>query len=723
MKHRESGSEIPQDDARHAEDTDSGGGKVTPKKSTKGPKIDCNAALMLASELLKLGTKRIVGLAEAITAHAAKSPLEQFVAQFERLYKSNENVTVVSQFTMVDDKVRPFGNGVTKTCEMWVKLATRSDRIPEREAGAWFVVNPTDGHGIQDCNVVDYRYLLLESDMLPSELQLAVLEVLPLPIISITASGRRSYHAIIQVDAPNLASYKAIASKLFSLLKNLGFDTSCRNPARLTRLGGATRGCDVEQRALQQLIYLRPETTDAINIEESIASLRELIESVRQSRLKAAQDKHPFYYDSGTRLYWRTNDQGRFISVDEKSVSRALAVEMGLSRKSDGGGSEVECSLNSIQTQFDVAYAGPLAGFKEGVHQDENRRLLVTEGPKLITPNKGEWPLLESLFQRMFVTSGIDQRPFVFGWLKCALECLQSGYRRPGQALVLSGPAGSGKSLFQALVTQILGGRSERAFTYISGETGFNGELFGAEHLIIEDEMATRDMRSRRQIGTAIKGLVANETQRCRKMRTEGISLRPMWRVTISLNEAPEDLLVLPPLDEGLRDKFIMLAVTDGPTPIPISTPEDRHRMWKALVAELPAFLAYLNSWDIPEEFRHSRYGIKEFQHPMILTALKDLAPEERFLEIIDAVLFLPSDGLDEIEAPDPSDVEWRGSAIQLETALHRLKFDRELEKLLSFTNAAGTFLRRLSVQYPQRISSVTVRGKTVWVIQPPEST
>ena len=118
-----------------------------------------------------------------------------------------------------------------------------------------------------------------------------------------------------------------------------------------------------------------------------------------------------------------------------------------------------------------------------------------------------------------------------------------------------------------------------RVFTFVSGDTGFNGELFGAEHLIIEDEMAQRDMRSRRRTGTALKGLVANDVQRCRKMYHDAVALKPFWRVTISLNDEPEDLLVLPPLDDGIRDKLILLAITDGPPPRPTAespVPEKR---------------------------------------------------------------------------------------------------------------------------------------------------
>ena len=359
-------------------------------------------------------------------------------------------------------------------------------------------------------------------------------------------------------------------------------------------------------------------------------------------------------------------------------------------------------------------------GYSEGIHLDGDRRLLITKGPSLITPQVGRWPMLEALFQRMFVADGVDQQPFVFGWLKSAVESLRRGVRRPGQVLVLAGPVGSGKSLFQHLVTDILGGRSERAFSHFASETSFNGELFHSEHLILEDELASRDMRSRRRFGQALKAAVANMVQRCRRMRCEGVGLRPFWRITLSLNDSPEDLLVLPPLDDGIRDKVILLVVNHGPPPRPIRSPEDRVALWSELTNELPAFLAHLESWSIPAAIQSERYGVVQFHHPRILVALRELASEFRFLEIVDAVLF--RNGGDDFDAinDDPLDLPWQGSALDLERKLLKSDFEREIGNLLSFNNAAGTFRRRLEKEFPNRVRYVTIRGRRLWRIEPP---
>jgi hypothetical protein len=178
----------------------------------------------------------------------------------------------------------------------------------------------------------------------------------------------------------------------------------------------------------------------------------------------------------------------------------------------------------------------------------------------LIKPKAGEWPCLEKFLATLLGGGEPGQLPFFYGWAKTAVEALQSGVHCPGQALVLRGPRGCGKALLQNLLTEILGGQVARPFQYMIGATPFNGELFHAVHQMIEDEVSSRDMRGRRHFGTMVKNMTVNEVQRCHMKHVQALSLRPLWRVTVSLNDQPEDLQVLPPFDGSLEDKFILLA-------------------------------------------------------------------------------------------------------------------------------------------------------------------
>src|SRR5262249_29583083 len=154
----------------------------------------------------------------------------------------------------------------------------------------------------------------------------------------------------------------------------------------------------------------------------------------------------------------------------------------------------------------------------------------------------GEWPVLEKLLSNLLidkVENGVtcDQRPYVYAWLKFAVEALWAGQRRPGPVLILPGPRDCGKSLLQNLTTELLGGRVKKPYRYMSGRTDFNGELFEAEHLMIEDEAPSTDLRSRRAFGTHIKSFAVNETHSCHAKNKQALTLKPFWRVTISLND------------------------------------------------------------------------------------------------------------------------------------------------------------------------------------------
>src|SRR5262249_55665202 len=156
-----------------------------------------------------------------------------------------------------------------------------------------------------------------------------------------------------------------------------------------------------------------------------------------------------------------------------------------------------------------VAYAGSLAGHRKGFYENGSHRILVKDSPLLIEPVPGRWPLFGGIIHNML---GADQQIYLFGWLKVALESLRSATPRVGQALTLAGPSDCGKSLLQNIFTLMLGGRSAKPHRYMSGITPFNGELFEAEaeHLMIEDEEASTDIRARRNFGAKIKDITAN---------------------------------------------------------------------------------------------------------------------------------------------------------------------------------------------------------------------
>ena len=70
--------------------------------------------------------------------------------------------------------------------------------------------------------------------------------------------------------------------------------------------------------------------------------------------------------------------------------------------------------------------------------------------------------------------------------------------------------------------------------------------------------------------------------------------LTPFWRLTMSMNEEPEDLMVLPPFDEGIADKIILVKGYDNELVRGMVTGQNQKAVWDAFKAEFPAFLHFL---------------------------------------------------------------------------------------------------------------------------------
>ena len=323
----------------------------------------------------------------------------------------------------------------------------------------------------------------------------------------------------------------------------------------------------------------------------------------------------------------------------------------------------------------------------------------------------------------ILVDGAYDQRPYVYAWLKLGYEALRAGKLRPAPVMGIAGPRNSGKSLLQNLFTVILGGRVAKPYRYMSGHTDFNGELFGAEHLMVEDEAPSTDLRSRRALGAHIKAFTVNQTQSCHVKNRQALTLSPFWRVSISVNDEPENLMILPPIsdsdNDSLGDKIILLRANLAEMPMSTETLEEREAFWHALVSELPAFLHFLLDWELPKEIRHARYGMKTWHHPELLLALDTLAPETRLLSLIDEVLFADHEfhhGC--LNAKSKAKDSREGTAEELERLLRAdPTFGYEAQKLFSWPTACGTYLGRLAKKYPKRVQSDRSSDARRWIL------
>jgi hypothetical protein len=406
--------------------------------------------------------------------------------------------------------------------------------------------------------------------------------------------------------------------------------------------------------------------------------------------------------------YWMKLADDRFIGLGKDDVKlhvmRAGASSQRKDADDEPGLTTTESILWRAQTHGLVAYAGPLAGHRAGpLCRPSGERILVTNQCAAFNrkPARGKpFRFIEAYLEAIFE----DGHEHVIAWLSRSLKTLLKGDFAPGQMLALAGPPGCGKSFFHWLVTELLGGRMGKPYLFLTGKTPFNGDLARAEHLVVEDEATSTDMRTRLRYGAAIKQFTVNEEMHVHDKGKIAFTAPTMRRITTSMNSEPEELMQVPPLVEGIKDKLMLLKCRDARNVLH----EERELNKSAVRKELPAFHAYLTSYRIPSRISEHRFGVTTFHNESLLEALGETTPEARLVNLIDEVLF--GQGNREVK-------EWRGTATELEMQLRNSSFGPVAANLFYYSTACGVFLARLAGKHPERFHCVKSKGRTSWEV------
>ena len=188
------------------------------------------------------------------------SELADLRAWLAALYKPDDIINYVCSSEKTEDGGWvPSGRGASRTrsaieadLDKYERKGLRGDAVIRAalgdykpEAGMWARLNPTDGKGCNDRNIVRFDHALVEGDKQSVGQQLAVIRSLGLPCAAITHSGGKSVHAVVRVDAgTDKALFAERVTALFAACEAAGLvvDKPNRNPSRLSRIAGPVRG-------------------------------------------------------------------------------------------------------------------------------------------------------------------------------------------------------------------------------------------------------------------------------------------------------------------------------------------------------------------------------------------------------------------------------------------------------------------------------------------------
>lgn len=405
--------------------------------------------------------------------------------------------------------------------------------------------------------------------------------------------------------------------------------------------------------------------------------------------------------------FYTRNQFGEWVSTDKETVRMKL-IRAGFCSTGDTFTlSKASAAMLDIIEKKTVHYAGPLAGQRSGLVEMCGWRVLVTNQPVMIEAARGAFPL----WQEIIETHYGDFQDYFLTWLKAARMRVVAGGGPMLPALVIAGGPDTAKSLCQNhLITPLLGGRMAKPWRYWTGETNFNEDLCGAEHLMLEDEICPVKTEKRRMLGDALKASVANENTSLHPKGDKAITTKCTWAISISTNLEPQNLRVLPLHDASLNDKLLVLQVRKRPECLP--SPDDYEgylKFTRKLRAELPALAGFLDRYDPPKEVRGQRSLVKPFRDAEIMEIVSEDDNVPKLIWLLDEVIFS-----DALALPETM------TSMELEKRLLTTDTHGQAIKLLSKVSI-GYLLREAARRFPARIEKdgEAHKGLTRWKLKP----
>lgn len=408
--------------------------------------------------------------------------------------------------------------------------------------------------------------------------------------------------------------------------------------------------------------------------------------------------KHGFYAHNKFR---------EWVHTDKETVRMKLIRAGYCSDKDTARLSPASTALLDIIENKTVHYAGPLAGRTNGLSELCGFRVLVTSQPALIEPARGGFPLWQEILESHYG----EFQDYFMTWLKAAWLRVRAGGGPMLPALVIAGGTDTAKSLSQNhLITPLLGGRMAKPWRYWTGETNFNEDLCGAEHLMLEDEICPVKQEKKRMLGDALKAAVANEYTSLHPKGDKAITTKCVWAISISTNLEPQNLRVLPLHDASLNDKLLVLQVRKRPACMP--APDDYEgylKFTKKLRDELPALAGYLHRYDPPKSVRGQRSLVKPFRDVEIMELVSEDDAVPKLIWLLDEFIF-----------NDVMAIPQTLTSMELEKRLMQQETHGQAMKLLSKTSL-GYLLREAARRFPARVEKdgEAHKGLTRWKVNP----
>jgi hypothetical protein len=376
---------------------------------------------------------------------------------------------------------------------------------------------------------------------------------------------------------------------------------------------------------------------------------------------KAVED---IYWEVDCNKYWRNGTNTGLQAIGKDDIRLHLRSK-GLSDMTDKNTpmSEVERAVLTIQQTKAVHFSAPILFSQERVVRVHNLEILNTNRAIAMQPYPEAAPYGERFpwlgkFYDAFLPDRVARDRF-FAWFKHFYVSALAGAPEQGQAVMISGDTGCGKTWQNEVVFAHVFGSAVDATRYLMGEDQFSGSLIESPVWAMDDTVVQDSPAKRATFSQTVKQAVANNYLFLRRMYREGRNIPWSGRIIITTNLDAESLKLVPDLERGMADKVSMYRV---------HRPALTWASEQEVLAELPHFLAWLRAvkLDVPED---ARFGVASYHDPELRQVAKDASATYNFMELCDLWRHRF------FKDPAHSDMEmWSGTPTEFIEELHNMQ-------------------------------------------------
>ena len=336
--------------------------------------------------------------------------------------------------------------------------------------------------------------------------------------------------------------------------------------------------------------------------------------------------------------------------------------------------SEVENAILAISNENRIDEIAPVIFSNGRVVEYNSQRILNNGNINPVDPaengDKANWPFIHKFLNQLF--SNTPGKPktieYFYAWMKRFLISVLNKEPMQGQALLLVGGVGKGKSLLSnRIVAGMVGGFAD-ASDYLSGQSNFNKDLAGKAAWVIDDTTSAASFQDQRKATELIKKTVANPRIDYHAKYVDAIAVPWAGRVIFSVNMDANSLSVIPALDSSNRDKLMALRICDKAT----NKFPPNSQVEATIREELPFFAKWLMEWSVPKKVEGlSRFGVVSYIDQSIASAAYDNSSRSSIAELVEFFV--------KRSRQYDNDKTWWGTLTEFQVALHEFNGGRSV--------------------------------------------